>query len=65
MKDADTESVGKKMGRPRKPQGERVSRTLAVRVTYAEEMALRRKAKDAGKKLTVYHRDLIRRDIQP
>jgi hypothetical protein len=64
MKIDDTSIVGKRgRGRPKKSPGERVSRTLAVRVTYAEALALRRLAKAAGKQLTAYHRDLLRQHL--
>lgn len=65
MKTLDTNDMGRRgPGRPKKQPGERVSRTLAVRVTYAEEMALRRKAKAAGVSLVDYHRSIIRKDIE-
>ena len=64
MKIDDTDIVSRRgRGRPKKAPGERVSRTLAVRVTFAEAMALRRLAKAAGKKLTSYHRDLLRQHL--
>lgn len=63
---ADKNKVGKrKPGRPKITTGERLSRTLAFRVTYKEDLGIRANAKAAGVEVTDYLRSLVRRDLEP
>jgi hypothetical protein len=62
---ADKPRVTKrKPGRPKIRTGERLSQTLAFRVTYQEAMGLKAKARAAGLEWRDYLRALVRKDLE-
>lgn len=55
--------VKRKPGRPKIRGGERLSQTLAFRLTYQEAMGLKAKARAAGQEWRDYLRALVRKDL--
>lgn len=57
------EMTKRRPGRPEKRPGERLSKTIFVRVTFKELMALKGKAREGGLDLPDFLRSIIRREI--